>query len=253
MPVTTTLTRRNGRATSESIEAPRRVERRVGLPSGRAVVGGLLMALAAVGTFLAYADATADDTIQVLVAARDLAPGQTIEASDVELVSVELPGGVRGLFGTVDAAVGRQVSAPVEAGEFLIASATVVPLEGAETLEVAISVPAARAVGRLRAGERVDVFSTWSDEVTQLIAVDARVLEVDGGSREGLGGSDTVTVRLAVTELSQVEALVHAQAAGDITIVRATIGTEVADLGREYRPRPSGAASGKAGPAGTDD
>ncbi|HEY1116818.1 MAG TPA: SAF domain-containing protein [Acidimicrobiales bacterium] len=250
--MTTTLTRRNGRATSEPSEAPRRVERRVGLPSGRAVVGGLLMALAAVGTFLAYADATADDTIQVLVAARDLAPGQMIEAADVELVPVELPGGVRGLFGAVDAAVGRQVSAPVEAGEFLIASATVVPLEGAETLEVAISVPAGRAVGRLRAGERVDVFSTWSDEVTQLIAVDARVLEVDGGSREGLGGSDSVTVRLAVADLPQVEALVHAQAAGDVTIVRATIGSEVADLGREYRPRSSGAASGKAGAAGSD-
>jgi Flp pilus assembly protein CpaB len=235
--VTSTLTRRNGRATTEASDAPRRVERRVGLPSGRAVVGGLLMALAAVGTFLAYANATADDTIDVLVAARDLTPGQTIRAGDVELVPVELPSGVRGLFGAVDAAVGRQVAAPVEAGEFLVASATVVPLKGEETLEVAISVPAGRAVGRLRAGERVDVFSTWSGDVTQLIAVDARVVEVAGSSKQGLGGSDTVTVRLAVADFGQVEALVHAQAAGDITMVRATIGTEVEDLGREYRPR----------------
>lgn len=237
--MTSTLTRRNGRATTDASDAPRRVERRVGLPSGRAVVGGLLMALAAVGTFLAYADATADDTIDVLVAARDLTPGQTIQAGDVELVPVELPSGVRGLFGAVDAAVGRQLAAPVEAGEFLVASATVVPLEGAETLEVAISVPAARAVGRLRAGERVDVFSTWDSDVTQLIAVDARVVEVVGSSSQGLGGSDTVTVRLAVADFGQVEALVHAQAAGDITMVRATIGTEVEDLGREYRPRPA--------------
>lgn len=242
--MTSTLARRNGRATSEPSDGSRRVERRVGLPSGRAVVGGLLMALAAVGTFLAYADATADDTIDVLVAARDLAPGQTITASDVELVPVELPGGVRGLFGAVDAAVGRQVAAPVVAGEFLLASATVVPLEGDETLEVAISVPASRAVGRLRAGERVDVFSTWSSDVTQLIAVDARVVEVRGSSSEGLGGSDTVTVRLAVADFAQVEALVHAQAAGDITLVRATIGTEAEDLGREYRPRAAASGDG---------
>lgn len=247
--MTTTLTRRNGRASGDSSDAPRRVERRVGLPSGRAVVGGLLMALAAVGTFLAYADATADETIEVLVAARDLAPGQTIRADDVALVPVELPGQVRGLFGAVDAAVGRQLAAPVEAGEFLVASATVVPLEGEEKLELAISVPASRAVGRLRSGERVDVFSTWGSDVTQLIAVDARVLEVRGSSSEGLGGSDTVTVRLALADFGQVEALVHAQAAGDITMVRATIGTEVEDLGRVYRPR-TGNGGGGAAPTG---
>ena len=251
--MTTTLTRRNGRATSEPGEAtPRRVERRLGLPSGRAVVGGLLMALAAVGTFLAYADATADDTIDVLVATRDLAPGRTIRAGDVALVPVELPGEVRGLFGAVDAAVGRQLASPVEAGEFLLASATVVPLDGAESLEVAVSLPAGRAVGRLRSGERVDVFSTWDGDVTQLIAVDARVLEVSGSSDEGLGGSDTVTVRLAVADFSQIEALVHAQAAGDITMVRATIGTEVQDLGRQYRPRAPGPTADDDGGSGGD-
>ena len=235
--MTSTLNRRDGRATAGPDPTPRRVERRVGLPSTRAVVGGLLMALAAVGTFLAYADATADDTIEVLVASRDLAPGETVRAGDVALVSVELPAGVRGLFGAVDAAVGRQLVASVDAGEFLLASATAVPVEGDEHLEVALSLPTSRAVGGLRAGERVDVFSTWSSEVTQLIAVDARVLEVGGGAREGLGGSDTTVVRLALSDFDQVEALVHAQAAGDITMVRATLGTEVEDVGREYRLR----------------
>ena len=141
----------------------------------------------------------------------------------------------------------------MEAGEFLLASATVVPLEGAETLEVAISVPASRAVGRLRAGERVDVFSTWGSDVTQLIAVDARVVEVRGSSSEGLGGSDTVAVRLAVADFAQIEALVHAQAAGDITMVRATIGTEVEDIGREYRPRPGATARAADSDADEDD
>ena len=234
--MTSTVIRRSGR-TAAAEAAPRRVERRVGLPSGRAVVGGLLMALAAVGTFLAYADATADDTIDVLIAARDLSPGETITAGDVELVGVELPGQVRGLFGAVEAAVGRQVAAPVAAGEFLLGSATVVPIDGEEALEVAVRVPASRAVGRLRAGERVDVFSTWGSEVTELIAVDARVLEVSSGSGSALGGGESVVVRLAVADFSQIEALVHAQAAGDITMIRATIGTELEDLGREYVPR----------------
>lgn len=235
--MTATLRGRSGRTADAHPEPARRVERRIGLPSGRAVVGGLLMALAAVGTFLAYAGATADDSIGVLVATRALAPGETIAPGDVEVVSVELPASVRGLFGDVDAALGRQVAAPVGAGEFLLASATVARADADDSLEIAVSLPASRAVGRLQAGERVDVFSTWGSEVTELIAVDARVLEVSGGASSGLGGNDPVRVRLAVDDFAQVEALVHAQAAGDLTMVRAAIGRETAGLGREYRPR----------------
>lgn len=245
--MTATLTGRSGRTADAHPDPVRRVERRLGLPSGRAVIGGLLMALAAVGTFLAYAGATADDSIGVLVTTRALAPGETIAAGDVELVPVELPDSVRGLFGAVDAAVGRQVAAPVGAGEFLLASATVAPA-GDEALEIAVSLPSSRAVGRLHAGERVDVFSTWGSEVTELIAVGARVLEVTGGAGAGLGGRDDVLIRLAVSDFAQVEALVHAQAAGDLTMIRASIGSETADLGREYRPRTGRSRAQEAAP-----
>lgn len=215
---------------------PRRIERRVGLPSGRAVIGGLLVAVAAIGTFLAYAGATADDTIEVLVAARDLRSGDVIGRDDVALVPVELPSQVRGLFGSVDAAVGRQVVGPVGEGEFLQASSTTRPVDGEESLEIALALPGSRAVGRLVPGERVDIFSTWGGAVTELVAVDARVLEVSGGAEALLSGGEQVVVRLAVTDFAQIEALVHAQAAGDLTMIRSAIGSEVEDLGREYRP-----------------
>lgn len=194
------------------------------------------MAIAAVGTFLAYADATADDSIDVLIAARPLRAGDTITAADVEMVPVELPGEVRGLFGDPAAAIGRTMVAGVDEGEFLHASATIEPVEGEEALEIAVSLPGNRAVSGLRAGERVDIFSTWSGDVTELIAVDARVLEFSGDSGVLLSGSDQVVVRLALADFSQVEAIVHAQAAGDITMIRSAIGTEVQDVGREYRP-----------------
>lgn len=236
------LTRREPSSGANGNRPDRRVERRVGLPSGRAVIGGLLMAMAAVGTFLAYAGATGDDRIDVLIAARDLRPGQTITADDVSFVSVDLPGEVRGLFGTAEAAVGRQVVAPVDEGEFLQASATVAPTEGDEDLEIAVALPGNRAVGRLQPGERVDVFSTWGGSVTELIAVDARVLEVNGGGGPLLSGGEQVVVRLALADFAQVEALVHAQAAGDITMIRSAIGTEVEDVGREYRPLTADAA-----------
>lgn len=231
-----TITGFHGRnAARTTTDGATRVERRIGLPSGRAALGGLLMALAAIGVYLAHASATADDTIAVAIAARDLRPGETITAADLELVDVELPGPVRGLFGSVDAAVGRQVGSPVDRGEFLLASATVEPTHD-EALELAITLPSHRAAGRLRPGDRVDVFSTWSSSTTELIAVDARVLEVRGAEASVIGGSDVVTVRLAVEDFAQVEALVHAQAAGDLTLVRATIGTERHDVGRRYQP-----------------
>ena len=109
-------------------------------------------------------------------------------------------------------------------------------VEGEEALEIAVSLPGNRAVSGLRPGERVDIFSTWSGDVTELIAVDARVLEFSGDSGVLLSGSDQVVVRLALADFSQVEAIVHAQAAGDITMIRSAIGTEVQDVGREYRP-----------------
>lgn len=211
----------------------RRVVRRVGLPSGRAVVGGLLMAVAATGTFLAYSSAADDDAIAVVIAARDLHAGDVLGPDDLATVAVALPDDVRGLFGSPETVLGRQMVAAVGAGEFLQASAASRPIDGDESLEVAILVPPGRAVDDLVAGDRVDVFSTWGD-VTELIAVDARVLEASGSGPAGR--SEHLLVRLAVARFGQVEALVHAQAAGDITVIRAALGTETGDVGRVYRP-----------------
>lgn len=201
------------------------------------------MAIAAVGTFLAYTHAGQADTVEVLVATHPLRAGHVIVADDVELVPVELPDEVRGLFGAPAAAIGRVVVAAIEPGEFLLASATVTPTDEVDALEVAVRVPVGRAVGDLRPGERVDVFSTWSSEVTELIAVDARVLDVQGAAGGVLDGGGTVLVRLAVRDFTQVEALVHAQAAGDITMIRARIGSERQDVGRQYRPVSSSTAA----------
>lgn len=236
------------RAQPGDATSARRVERRVGLPTGRAVVGGLLMAVAALGTFLAYAGASADDRVDVLVAVAPLRAGDVIAAGDVRTVSVDIEGEVRGLFGSADAAIGRTVLVPVGAGEFLHASATTTEPDRAEPLQLTITVPSHRAVGGIRPGERVDVFSTWGSEVTELIAVDARVVDArtDGG---------TATVRLGLSDFRQIEALVHAQAAGDITLIRAALGTSIEDVGREYQPRttPEPLSSSAAGPdAGPD-
>lgn len=237
--VTSSTTRGEVRDGSNGATAPsgRLVERHVGLPSGRAVVGGLLMALAAVGTFLAYSNATADDHVDVLVAARQLHVGETLTADDLAVVSIDVDGSVRGLFGSADAAIGRTMVASVAAGEFLQESATTEVVDENSRLELTISLPGNRAVGNLSPGDRVDVFSTWSDTVTELIAVDAVVLAYGGPSGVLATGGDQVVVRLGLADFGQLEALVHAQAAGDITMIRVAPNTTTADVGREYTPR----------------
>jgi hypothetical protein len=224
----------------------RSIERRIGLPSARAVVGGLLVAMAAVGTFVASSTDDTDGTVEVVVAQRDLRPGDLVAPGDLALVGVELPQGVGGLFGSLEAAAGRRMVAPVNTGEFLQSSATVEATSGDEHLEVTVSVPASRAPGRLRAGERVDVFSTWNASVTELVAVDARALEVTGSA--GLSGGELVRVRLGLGDLEQLEAIVHAHAAGDLTLVRAAIGSGTPEVGRRYRPLSGDIAPSGSGP-----
>src|SRR5687767_6656963 len=84
------------RATNDgATPRPRPVRRRRSLPSGRAVVGGFLVALAMVGTFAAYSASTAPPVTRYAVATRDLAPGDTIDAGALQLVAIDLPDGQR--------------------------------------------------------------------------------------------------------------------------------------------------------------
>jgi flagella basal body P-ring formation protein FlgA len=69
----------------------RRVERLRGLPSSRALVGGLLVALAGVGTLVAWQQAAGSPEHAYAVAARPILPGETLSPDDVRLVPVDLP------------------------------------------------------------------------------------------------------------------------------------------------------------------
>ena len=78
-----------------AVRAPRVIEQRRGLPGSRAVVGGLLMAVAAIGVFAAYTDATSGSGAQVVVAVRDLRVGHVIDQADLRAVAAELPRSAR--------------------------------------------------------------------------------------------------------------------------------------------------------------
>src|SRR5687768_12145708 len=71
------------------VPPPRIIQRRPGLPGTRAVVGGLLMALAAIGVFLAYADASRGPSDPIVITRHAIRVGEVLEATDLRVVIVE--------------------------------------------------------------------------------------------------------------------------------------------------------------------
>lgn len=205
----------------------------MGLPTGRALLGGLLMAVAALGAYWLASSGGDDGRVDIVVADRDLRAGDVLSDDDLRLVPVAIDGEVRGLFGSLDAAVGRVVMSPVDSGEFLVASATSADAAPSDTFELTVSVGPERVPGDLRPAETIDVFATWNSGLTELIAVGAVVVDVTT-SEETFGGGD-VRVRMQVADIGQAEAVVHAHSSGELTLVRAPTGSD-ASVGRQYRP-----------------
>lgn len=230
----------------------RRVERRVGLPNRRALLGGLLMAVAALGAYWLATSGTADRGADVIVADRNLRAGDIVTAEDVRLVSVDIDGEVGGLFGSVAAVEGRIVTSPVDAGEFLLASATSENVDDrADTFELSVGLAPEHVPGNLAPGEAVDVFSTWNSGVTEMVAVDVVVVDVSR-SDSGLIDAGNLRLRLQVADVAQTEAIVHAHNAGELTLVRSPAGSQ-ADVGRQYRPGESTGPAADPGAEESDD
>ena len=92
------------------------------LPSGRAVLGALLITLAALGVLLATR-LSDDSTFQnVVIATGDLAPGQLIESDDVRTVRIRLDEQVGFVANDVNEVIGSLTLGPVASGQFLLLS-----------------------------------------------------------------------------------------------------------------------------------
>jgi flagella basal body P-ring formation protein FlgA len=84
------------------------------------VVGGLLVALSAVGIFAGYLGATGDDRRPYVVATSDLAVGHRITAADLAVVRIDLPPALhRVAHDRPGPLVGAVVLGPVGRGELL--------------------------------------------------------------------------------------------------------------------------------------
>jgi Flp pilus assembly protein CpaB len=221
---------------------PRVLERRRSLPNSRAIAGGLLVAVAAVGLFAAYADVHAGSRRRYVVARHALTPGSRLQPSDLAVEAMDLPSTARQrAFSSISDVEGATLVAPLEEGELVQASAVVATRPGAGAREVSFPVERGH-LGPLRNSERVDVvatFGTGPEAVTTVVLRQALVLQVDrGGSALGDGGSTVVTV--AVDNPTDEVAVAHAVSLGKITLVRATAASPANGPPPTYRTAPQG-------------
>lgn len=211
------------RSTTEAVpRVPRLVRRRRPLPNGRAVLGGFLVAVAAVGTFAVAGGAGDDDLEPYVVARDDLAVGERITADDLTLARLDVPPflAARAFRSPADL-VGVVVVGPVARGELVQAAAVV--REAVKGRHVSFPVEAARAVdGALQPGEAVDIlvtYGTGENATTAVVARGARVVRLRRPSGT-LSDGRHVVVTLSVETDEHAAALAHASSAGTVTIVK---------------------------------
>lgn len=207
-------------------------------------MGGLLVALAAVGIFAGYLSATAGHARPTVVATTDLGPGHRLTAADLAVVRLELPGSVaERTYVSPSQLVGAVVLGPVGRGELLQSSDVLAgDAPGGPGREISFAIDAARAVdGRLRPGEPVDVlatFGTGADATTTVVATAVRIARrSDPGG--GLAGPGTQVVTLTMPDEATTIAVANAVDTATVTLVRSA--------GRE-----AGGTAGGTGPTGAE-
>jgi hypothetical protein len=242
-------------------DAGRAVRRARTLPGGRAVVGALLVAAAAVGVFAAYLHATAEPSTSYLVARATVEPGTRLDSIgtvadlfEARAIDLDVDLARRAIrLEDAESLVGRLVLSPLEPGDLLPRSALVADggVADAHKLSFAIDRSAALA-GDLKVGERLDVLATYgsgADAYTAYIVrgvpLVARSGEASGGGALGGRGGGPLTLTVAVTSPEDVQALAHAVAAAEIVVVRST----VAEGDRSRAPGPYSPSPERSGPA----
>ncbi len=149
------------------------------LPSGRAVLGGLLITLAVLAVLLATRlgqDATFQD---VVVARQDLAPGTVISADDVALVNIRLDESVDFVVSDPNDVIGSVLLGPLSRLEFVQRSNLADgPPSGISGGLATVSIPVEPTLvpARLSPGEVVSVLATYDDDPTTTVLIADRVV-----------------------------------------------------------------------------
>lgn len=186
-----------------------------------------MVAIAVLGTYAAASQTGKGGEQPVLVAARDLAPGTRLTASDFKVERMKVPTSLSGHFLTSVAKVeGATTLGPLRAGDLTAPSSISTANSVTPYLEVSFSIPAARALdGVLQPGETVDVLATDKSSNTasaRVAAANARVLRTQDSGSASIGRSGEITITVGVTNRNDAGAIAAAVDQGQITLVRTT-------------------------------
>ncbi len=214
----------NGAQAPPAPGAPRRVtDRRAGLPGARAIVGGLLVAVAGVCTFLAWQEASDRADRSYAVAARAIHPGETLAARDVRFEPLELPAGLsEAAFTDASGIEGLVALGPIGPGELVQLGQVSEPGQQSPAAELSFSIPRDRAVdGRLRSGDLVDVFVT-DDAGTTAVAERVQIVDVAERGDGSFASTGELTITVTMADPVLLEPLIQAVREGEVTLVRST-------------------------------
>jgi Flp pilus assembly protein CpaB len=216
-------------------------------------VGGLLVAVAAVGTFAAVSGAGRGPDTGYVVAARDVEPGSVLTAADLEVVAIDLPTSVRGgVFTRPGEVVGAVVVGPLAEGD-LVQAAGLAPGDPLPTFSLALPEADANG-GDLGPGDVVQVFATYgSDGASPTLLLSAQA-EVVGTSRadDAVASTGEITVKLAVASAEERSAIINAKVTGQISLVRVS-GADAPGATERFEPDVPGGGSGTTAPEEGDD
>ncbi len=233
-------------------EHARQIRPRRGLPGGRALVGGLLVAVAAVGTFAAVSGAGRGPDTSYVVAARDVEPGSVLTSDDLELVPIDLPDSVRGgAFTRPGEVVGAVVVGPLAEGD-LVQAGGLAPGDPVPTFSLALPEADANG-GDLGPGDVVQVFATYGSDgssPTILLSAEADVVGTSSAD-DTVASSGEITVKLAVPSAEERSAIINAKVTGQISLVRVN-GATAPGAAERYEPDVPGAVTATTTPDEAD-
>jgi Flp pilus assembly protein CpaB len=196
------------------------------LPGSRAIVGGILVAAAVLGTYAASTQSAKADMQTVVVATRDIAPGTRLQPGDVRTVKMQIDSALADrIVQSTSKLSGATSLAPLRSGDVIQSSGIAAASSSTPYLEVSFSLPASRALdGSLRPGETVDILVTDKSvpsAVAHAAVSNAQVLRTQAGNG-GMGQSEDLTITVGVKSRSEAAAVAAAIDHGQVTLLRTT-------------------------------
>ncbi|MEM7285092.1 MAG: SAF domain-containing protein [Actinomycetota bacterium] len=217
--------------TTDPLRPERTIGRRAALPSGRAVVGALLVTIAVVGLFAAYRQSQRETGVPHVVVARTVAAGDVIGRGDLAVRMLDLGEIADRTFTDPTQAIGSVAVQTLLPGQLLQEANVLEPgvgTTGADvgTFEISFAIDRSRALGgALVPGEVVDIVATVDDggpSCATVVVPKARIVSVGSGDQEVLSSRNDFAVTLAVDSDQSVLGLIYAVDEADITVVRST-------------------------------